>query len=108
MIKLHSVNGRPIIWYCDNNQCGRHWSVACRPEGDIPKVCECESGKLEDVQYPLGTDLLFMAHYRSERHTGDMNGADSKLSGTFEEAVAEAQTIAIKEGFVVQCIRRRY
>lgn len=59
-------------------------------------------------QYPEGTDLLWMAHYRSEPSKGDMAGPSAKLSGTLEKAARRAQEIAVIEGYILQCLRRRY
>lgn len=58
-------------------------------------------------QYPSGNDDLWMAHYRSSPE-GDMNGPSYKLSGTLQEAAAEATRIAEREGYILQCLRRRY
>ena len=59
-------------------------------------------------QYPSGTDDLWMAHYRSNPDGGDMNGPSYTLDGTLQEACAEAQRIAEREGLILQCLRRRY
>lgn len=59
-------------------------------------------------QYPRGTDVLWMAHYRKEPDGGDMDGSAVKLSGTAEEAMEEAQGIAKKCDMILQCLRRRY
>jgi hypothetical protein len=59
-------------------------------------------------QYPEGTDLLWMAHYRKDPNVGDMDGFSSKISGTAEEAMVKAQQIAVKENAILQCLRRRY
>lgn len=59
-------------------------------------------------QYPKGTDLLWMAHYRKDPNGGDVDGPHAKLSGTLVEAAKEAQDIAEREGYVLQCLRRRY
>jgi hypothetical protein len=59
-------------------------------------------------QYPNGTELLWMAHYRRDPDGGDMDGASAKISGTAEEAMKEAQQIAEKENLILQCLRRRY
>lgn len=59
-------------------------------------------------QYPKGTDLLWMAYYRRDPNVGLMDGPAAKLDGTLEEAAAEAQKIAEEEGWVLQCLRRRY
>jgi hypothetical protein len=49
-----------------------------------------------------------MAHYRSEPSKGDMAGPSAKLSGTLEKAARRAQEIAVIEGYILQCLRRRY
>lgn len=59
-------------------------------------------------QYPNGTDVLWMAHYRKDPFGGDMDGTAIKLSGTLEEAAKEAQKFAEKENLILQCLRRRY
>jgi len=59
-------------------------------------------------QYPSGTDVLWMAHYMKTPHSGDMEGQTAKISGTLEEAAIEAQRIAIEDGCILQCLRRRY
>ena len=59
-------------------------------------------------QYPKGTIRLWMAHMRKDPDGGDMDGAAFKLSGTLQEAAAEAQQIAEREGYILQCLRRRY
>ena len=37
--------------------------------------------KLIKEQYPAGTDLLWMAHYRKDPDGGDMDGPSRKLDG---------------------------
>lgn len=59
-------------------------------------------------QYPLGNDLLWMAHYRKNSTKGDMTGPTMKLSGTLEQASIDAQRIAIENNWILQCLRRRY
>lgn len=59
-------------------------------------------------QYPNGTDLLWMAHYRSSPEKGDMDGGKLKIDGTAEEAMAYAQRHAEESGQILQCLRRRY
>jgi len=59
-------------------------------------------------QYPSGTDVLWMAHYRTTPESGDMDGMAVKLSGTLEEVAVQAQEIAVKENAILQCLRRRY
>ena len=59
-------------------------------------------------QYPHGTSLLWMAHYRDDPDGGDMDGPSRKISGTAVEAMVEAQAVAEREGFILQCLRRRY
>jgi len=59
-------------------------------------------------QYPSGDDRLWMAHYRKEPDGGDMEGPTSKISGTLEEAAVEAQAEAVENGWILQCLRRRY
>ncbi len=59
-------------------------------------------------QYPEGTDLLWMAHYRKDPDSGDMDGPVYKMSGTLQEAAEEAQKIAVRDGLILQCLRRRY
>jgi hypothetical protein len=63
---------------------------------------------LKQNQYPSGTELLWMAHYRKNSNEGDMNGMTVKLSGTLEEAGVKAQKIAIEYNVILQCLRRRY
>jgi len=64
--------------------------------------------KLDLPQYPKGTELLWMAHYRKDPDSGDMDGVAIKLSGTAEQAMLEAQEYAEDEDIILQCIRRRY
>lgn len=59
-------------------------------------------------QYPLGTDVLWMAHFRDEPDGGDMDGVSMKCSGTLQEACEKPQQYAEEEGIILQCIRRRY
>lgn len=59
-------------------------------------------------QYPHGTDLLWMAHYRREPDGGDMEGPTLKLSGTIEEAAAHAQEHAVENKSILQCLKRRF
>ena len=59
-------------------------------------------------QYPSGTDVLWMAHYRPSPDVGTMDGPKAKCSGTLEEAAKKAQEIAEKHGWILQCLRRRY
>jgi hypothetical protein len=59
-------------------------------------------------QYPRGTELLWMAHYRKDWLGGDMDGHSEKLSGTLEEAAKQAQDIAERDNLILQCLRRRY
>jgi hypothetical protein len=55
--------------------------------------------------YPSGTDLLWLAHFSND---GGMDGPTRKISGTIEEAVAEAQEYAEQNDIRLQCIHRRY
>ncbi len=59
-------------------------------------------------QYPRGTDLLWMAYYRKDMDRGDLEGPHRKISGTFEEASKEAHAYALKNGHILQCLKRRY
>lgn len=59
-------------------------------------------------QYPHGHEDLWMAHYRKNPDSGDMDGPCSKLSGTLEEAAIKAQEIAVRDNLILQCLRRRY
>jgi hypothetical protein len=59
-------------------------------------------------QYPNGTDLLWMASFRSSPGSGDMDGISRKLSGTLEEAAEEVQRLAVEEGLILQCLWRRF
>ena len=59
-------------------------------------------------QYPLGSDLLWMAHYRKNSNGGDCDGPYLKISGTIEEACIVAQKYAIRHNLILQCLRRRY
>ena len=59
-------------------------------------------------QYPEGTDLLWVANYRSSPEKGDMNGGSIKISGDAVSAMIEAQKIAEKEGLILQCLNRRF
>lgn len=61
-----------------------------------------------EEQYPRGTELLWMAHYRSEPDNGDIDGETRKISGIIQEAAAEAQKYAEDNGLVLQCLRRRF
>ena len=72
-------------------------------------TCEVEHATTTDgFQYPEGTDLLWMAHYRKDPDGGDMDGPVYKLSGTFQQAAEEANRIAVTKGLILQCLRRRY
>lgn len=66
------------------------------------------NSKLE--QYPEGTEVLWMAHYRDRNNpdSGAMDGPKLKISGTLEEAAVEAQEFAVQENLILQCLRRRY
>lgn len=59
-------------------------------------------------QYPLGTDKLWMAHYRSHPDSGDMDGQTRKIDGPLESAAVEAQKFAEENNLILQCLRRRY
>ena len=62
-------------------------------------------------QYPLGKDLLWMAHYRSDppnQNDASMSGAAIKISGTMIQAAKIAQEKAEEENWILQCLRRRY
>jgi len=59
-------------------------------------------------QYPDGTEVLWMAHYRQDPNGGDMDGMAVKLSGKLEGVAVEAQKIAVEYNMILQCLRRRY
>ena len=62
-------------------------------------------------QYPLGKDLLWMAHYRPappNLNDTNMNGIAIKISGTMIQAAKTAQKKAEEENLILQCLRRRY
>lgn len=59
-------------------------------------------------QYPLGTDLLWMATYRADPKVGAMDGFCMKICGTLGEAAVEAQKIAVRENAILQCLNRRF
>lgn len=71
-------------------------------------VAENQTEEEDRVQYPEGTDLLWMANYRKDPDGGDTNGPSYKLSGTFQQAAEEANMIAVTKGLTLQCLRRRY
>lgn len=68
----------------------------------------------EEKQYPKGKELLWMVHFMPQNDQGEittygsMDGHSIKLNGTIEEAAKEAAEFAQREGYVIQCIRRRY
>lgn len=59
-------------------------------------------------QYPRGTDLLWMAHFRKHPDKGDMDGGSLKYDGTFLEAAKEVDKYCIEHNVVLQCLRRRF
>jgi hypothetical protein len=59
-------------------------------------------------QYPKGTDLLWMAYYRSSPDGGDMDGGSKKIDGDAVSAMIEAQKTAVEEGMILQCLSRRF
>lgn len=57
--------------------------------------------RLVNEQYPGGTEVLWMAHYRKDPDGGDTEGPSLKISGEAVAAMAEAQRIAEKEGWIL-------
>ena len=53
------------------------------------------------VQYPEGTELLWMAHYRKDAGGGDMDGPSLKISGIAMDAMKEAQSYAEEQGLIL-------
>lgn len=59
-------------------------------------------------QYPEGTDRLWMAHYRKNPDSGDVDGETLKIDGTLLDASRIADEYAKDNNIILQCLRRRY